>query len=464
VTAHLVESTLLLGIAVAAAHLPRLAARTRYAIVFLALLKFAVPWKLPSAAKGTISIPLPGPIAAAPHAFSAPSVWPLVVKSIWLTVAAALFLLILWRARRAVSEALRGAVPAPEREQALVPRRDVVLLRSPGAGAPAAIGILRPRIVIPASLDLGDDELAAILAHECAHVARRDNLLALIDAAFGAALWFHPLVWIARRILARAREEACDESVVARGGAAEVYVGALAKVCRAAAAPGVAGVSCIVSNNILERMNAIMNFAKRRALPHRLVVAAAVALLSAASLLHAQEKAGHYMLKLGVARDAQSNFDFNIVVVDKSSGTVVARPHLNTPAGVPASIKTDTTPAFKIDVRGENDGTATATMQVLDAAGNVVETSAVKAASRQAAAGSGAEKISIQLQDASLRDIVQKFGAITNLETRIDPDVDGKVSVEFHNVPWDQALEQILATNGCEYEIDGHTLHVRRIR
>ena len=35
--AHLVESTIVLAIAIAAAHLPRLAARTRYAIVFLAL-------------------------------------------------------------------------------------------------------------------------------------------------------------------------------------------------------------------------------------------------------------------------------------------------------------------------------------------------------------------------------------------------------------------------------------------
>jgi len=42
--------------------------------------------------------------------------------------------------------------------------------------------------VIPAALQLEDDELEAILAHECAHVARHDNLLALIDAAVGAAL------------------------------------------------------------------------------------------------------------------------------------------------------------------------------------------------------------------------------------------------------------------------------------
>src|SRR5437870_643856 len=79
-------------------HLPRLAARTRYAIVFLALVKFAIPWKLhpPS---GTIAISIPGPIAVTPHAFAAPSIWPTVAMSIWISIAAALFLLIVWRAR-----------------------------------------------------------------------------------------------------------------------------------------------------------------------------------------------------------------------------------------------------------------------------------------------------------------------------------------------------------------------------
>jgi len=134
-----------------------------------------VPWKF-QPPHATIAIAVPRAIAAAPHAFAPASHWPAILQAIWIAVAALLFIGIVWRARRAVANALDGA--APEREQALLPRRDVVLLRSPNAVAPAAIGIVRPRIVLPATLDLGDDELASILAHECAHVARRDNLLA----------------------------------------------------------------------------------------------------------------------------------------------------------------------------------------------------------------------------------------------------------------------------------------------
>ncbi len=451
--AHLIESTIVLAIAIAAAHLPRLAARTRYAIVFLALMKFAIPWKFhpPS---GTIAISIPGPIAVTPHAFATPSIWPLIIKAVWFSVAAALFLVIIVRARRAAAEALEGATIASE-----LCRHGVVVLRSPAAPTPAAIGILRPRIVIPAALDLDDDELEAILAHECAHIARHDNLLALVDAALGAALWFHPLVWMARRILARAREEACDEIVVARGGA-DVYLAALAKVCRAAASPRVAGVSCIVSNTIRERMNAIMTLPLRRALPHRLVVAAAVALLAAVTLVQAkEEKSSRYIVQTNIEIVRDGQYVFDITVRDGVTNEVVAHPHIQTPAGVPAEIITEGTPVFKVRALGQKDGHAEVSLRVLDEGGNLVESvSASYAVNRQPA-----QPISLNLKDADLQDVIRTFGQLTGLETKVEPDVDGRVNVQFENVAWDKALQRILFDNHCEYEIEGKMLHVRRM-
>ena len=455
--AHLAESTLLLGIAIAAAHLPRLAARTRYAIVFLALVKFAVPWKF-QPPHGTIAIAIPGAIAVAPHAFATPSIWPMVVNAVWLAVAAALFLLIVWRARRAVSEALEGAVMAPEREQALLPRRDVVLLRSPGAVAPAAIGIVRPRIVLPAALDLGDDELASILAHECAHVARRDNLLALIDAAFGAALWFHPLVWIARRILARAREEACDEIVVARG-TPDVYLEALAKVCRAAAAPRVAGVSCIVSNTVHERMKAIMTLPIRRPLSHRLVVAAAVALLAAATLVHASEKTNRYKMALSVSKSGDAAYVFDVTVRDRGTDAIAAHQSITTPAGGDAEA---TDGNFKIYTHAGADGQGTVRLEVRDG-GKLTDSVLATYTLKEQKTSTSSNKISIQLHDADLKDVVRNFAKIANLEPKFDDGVEGKVTVEFHDVTWEQALQQILLANGCDYQVEGGTLHVRHV-
>jgi beta-lactamase regulating signal transducer with metallopeptidase domain len=449
VIAHLVESTLILGIAIAVAHLPRLAARTRYAVVFLALLKFAVPWKFHPPG-GTIEISVPGPITAvAPHAFaSAAPLWPTVVQAIWLSVAVMLFVLIIIRARRAAAEALAGAIAAED-------FRGVAVLRSPNMAAPAAIGILRPRIVIPADLDLGRDELEAILAHERAHIARRDNLLALLDAALGCALWFHPLVWIARRILARAREEACDEIVVARSGA-DTYLAALAKVCRAAAAPRVAGISCIVSNTLRERMEAIMTLSLRRALPHRIVVAAAVALLAAVTLVHAKDGTSRYTMQVSIDID-RGQYTFDIAVRDTTTNEIVAHPRVTTPAGVPAEI---TAGNYKIRAVAEKDGHAEVVMKVLDENGNAVDgLKTVYTVNKQAA-----QAITLHLQDADLKDVVRVFGQLTNLETKVDPGIDGRVSVHFEDVPWDQALQRILFENKCEYEIDGKTIHVRRIR
>lgn len=447
--AHLAESTLILGVAIAAAHLPRLAARTRYAVVFLALLKFAVPWKFHPPG-GTIEISVPGPItAAAPNAFaSAAPLWPAILEAIWLSIAVALFILVIVRARRAAAEALEGAVAAGE-------FRGVAVLRSPNLAAPAAIGILRPRIVLPAALDLGRDELEAILAHERAHVARRDNLLALLDAALGAALWFHPLVWIARRILARAREEACDEIVVAQSGA-ETYLAALANVCRAAAAPRVAGVSCIVSNTLRERMEVIMTLSLRRALPHRIVVAAAVALLAGVTLVHAKEGTSRYTMQVGINID-RGQYVFDITVRETATNEIVAHPKITTPAGVPAEV---TGGKYVVRAVGQNDGHAEVTMTVLDDNGNVVDgLKTVYTVNRE-----GGQPITLHLQDADLKDVVRVFGQLTGFETKVDPDVDGRVSVHFEEMPWDQALQRILAENKCEYEIDGKIIHVRRMR
>jgi beta-lactamase regulating signal transducer with metallopeptidase domain len=453
VIAHLLESTLILGITIAVAHLPRLAARTRYAVVFLALLKFAVPWKFHPPG-GTIEISVPGPITAvAPHAFaSAAPLWPTIVEAVWLSVAVMLFVLIIIRARRAAADALDGAVAAED-------FRGVAVLRSPNMAAPAAIGILRPRIVIPADLDLGRDELEAILVHERAHIARRDNLLALLDAALGCALWFHPLVWIARRILARAREEACDEIVVARSGA-DTYLAALAKVCRAAAAPRVAGISCIVSNTLRERMEAIMTLSLRRALPHRIVVAAAVALLAAVTLVHAKEGASRYTMQVGINIDHEQ-FVFDVAVRDHTTNEIVAKAKLTAPPGVPAEATIDGTPKYVIRAVGQKDGHAEVTMKVLDENGNPVD--GVKSdftVNRESAA----QPITLNLKDADLKDVVRVFGQLTNLETKVDSGVDGRVSVHFEDVPWDQALQRILFENKCEYQIEGKTIHVRRIR
>ena len=70
------------------------------------------------------------------------------------------------------------------------------------------------------------------------------------------------------------------------------------------------------------------------------------------------------------------------------------------------------------------------------------------------------EPISLDLKDADIKDVFRTISQFTGLNIVIDPDVKGTVTVQLENVPWDQALDLILRTNGCGYVIEGNILRV----
>jgi beta-lactamase regulating signal transducer with metallopeptidase domain len=82
---------------------------------------------------------------------------------------------------------------------------------------PALVGLIRPRIVLPALLIEGTPtaELTPIVAHELVHLRRGDHWIAHLQLLAQSIWWFHPLVWWANRELNRAREMSCDEEVLA---------------------------------------------------------------------------------------------------------------------------------------------------------------------------------------------------------------------------------------------------------
>jgi TonB family protein len=85
-------------------------------------------------------------------------------------------------------------------------------------------GLRRSSIVIPASaLSWPRDRVAPVLAHELAHVDRRDWLLLILSELVRALYWFNPLVWIACARLRAECEVACDDVVITSGHAAAEY-------------------------------------------------------------------------------------------------------------------------------------------------------------------------------------------------------------------------------------------------
>ncbi len=95
------------------------------------------------------------------------------------------------------------------------------VLRTADTAAPLSLGIFRPLVFLPAGL--GEEETAMVLAHELAHVRRRDLWYKFLLLLVNAAHWFNPLVWWMCRQAGRNLEYCCDDAVVAGRDAAFRY-------------------------------------------------------------------------------------------------------------------------------------------------------------------------------------------------------------------------------------------------
>ena len=62
---------------------------------------------------------------------------------------------------------------------------------------PVVCGLIKPKIVLPLTLDTGDEaKLASVLSHECTHIRRGDNFWRLLAAFTLYIHWFNPFVWV----------------------------------------------------------------------------------------------------------------------------------------------------------------------------------------------------------------------------------------------------------------------------
>ncbi len=77
---------------------------------------------------------------------------------------------------------------------------------------PFILGLVKPRIYLPSGLEVGQQAL--ILAHEGAHLERRDHWWKPLGFILLTLYWFNPLSWLAYILLCRDIEMACDEKVI----------------------------------------------------------------------------------------------------------------------------------------------------------------------------------------------------------------------------------------------------------
>lgn len=172
----------------------------------------------------------------------APATLPFVL-AVWGAVAAVRVGVRSARHRLAVRELCRLASsggPADDRVVAIVARLAAALRIAPPQvsvvpslpGGAAVVGVRSPRLLIDATLlaALDEQELTGVVAHELAHVQRRDNLVAFLLGVLRDALFFVPGGGWSLRMLLREREHVADHIAADITGRPAALAGGLLKV------------------------------------------------------------------------------------------------------------------------------------------------------------------------------------------------------------------------------------------
>ena len=153
------------------------------------------------------------------------------------------------------------------------------LWRCDDIDSPFILGVFLPRIYVPS--DLSGPVLAQVVAHERAHLQRKDHWWKPLGWLLLTVFWFHPLLWAAYILLCRDIEVACDEKVIAAmdDGEKKAYSQALVDCAvhhRAVAACPVA----FGEVGVKQRVRAVLHYKK----PAFWVVVVAVALCVVAAV------------------------------------------------------------------------------------------------------------------------------------------------------------------------------------
>jgi TonB family protein len=128
---------------------------------------------------------------------------------------------------------------------------------------PMTWGVVRPQILLPADARTwSEDARDLVVRHEAAHVASHDWAWQTMARVVTAALWFHPLAWVADCQLRREAERAADDAVLASGANPADYAGELVRVARSMTtmpSATVAAVGMVEQSSLERRVRHVLN-------------------------------------------------------------------------------------------------------------------------------------------------------------------------------------------------------------
>jgi beta-lactamase regulating signal transducer with metallopeptidase domain len=158
-----------------------------------------------------------------PATFAIPA-WSSIATAVWL-IGSVIYLLLILISLGRISRLIRRSLPAPCAVQVKIE----ALSRAIGLRHPPSVGFIDglappmlcaigtgPRILLPVRLwdRLDDRQRDTVLAHELAHLRRRDHWTRALELLVGVVYWWHPLFWWSRYELREAAEQCCDAWVV----------------------------------------------------------------------------------------------------------------------------------------------------------------------------------------------------------------------------------------------------------
>lgn len=183
----------------------------------------------------------------------------------------------LWTAARpVVSEAWASAQHLAA--STLGVSRNIELKQSASVASPMTLGLLRPRVLLPAQTEgWSPERREAVLTHELGHVRRRDTLVQLGAQLACALYWWSPLAWLAASRLRVEREHACDDLVLRAGFRPSSYAADLLEVARRVSRAAPAQAVCMADPSGVEaRLRRVLDPSAPRQLPSARVRGAAV--------------------------------------------------------------------------------------------------------------------------------------------------------------------------------------------
>ena len=178
------------------------------------------------------------------------------------------------------------------------------IFQSENVSSPFVFGIIKPRIYLP--FKMNGQDLEHVVAHEHAHIRRKDHWWKPFGFLLLTIHWFNPLMWMAYVLLCRDIELACDEKVIKelgneqRGDYTQALVACSVNRRMIAACPLTFG-----EVGVKERVKSVMNYKKPA---FWVIIIAVIICVGVAACFLTNPKQDRYTLRIVVPAGSQEEF------------------------------------------------------------------------------------------------------------------------------------------------------------